>query len=244
MDTDSAAASQAQPQTQPPPRAASPASPAASDPSTPGAADTTEDANLTAKAAMFESNGNGKDRLSSRPTRKRPTFSAPTATASLIVYQGVTIYAACRQGNLPICVLLWGIAAAKQVSLMEPDGEGNNPLHYACMAENSEAVGFILQQTRGMLNETTRLVDSVNSAGETALLRAMAMASPTIIKCLLDEGSDPLVRDKKGNTIFSICAKAKQLWCMNMLYEHIRYDIYPFFLLKYYCHIAYLFIIY
>lgn len=176
-----------------------------------------EDANLATKAAMFEN----KDRLSARPTRKRPTYSAPPASA--ITYQGLTIYAACRQGNLPTCVLLWGIAAAKQISLMEPDAEGNNPLHYACMAENNEAVGFILQQTRGMLDANTRLVDSINNSGETALMRAMVTASPTIIKTLLDEKSDVFIRDKKGNTVFSVCAKAKQLWCMNMLFEHIRY---------------------
>lgn len=176
-----------------------------------------KDESLDSKAAMFEN----KDRLSARPTRKRPTFSAPTASA--INYQGITIYAACRQGNLPICVLLWGIAAAKQISLMEPDSEGNNPVHYACLAENNETLGFILQQTRGILNSGTKLVESVNNLGETALLRSMAAASPTIVKTLLDEQSDPLIRDKKGNTVFSICAKAKQLWCINMMYEHIRY---------------------
>ena len=176
----------------------------------------TEEASLEAKAAMFEN----KDRLSARPTRKRPTFTAPAASA--INYQGVTIYVACRQGNLPVCVLLWGIAAAKQISLMAPDAEGNNPIHYACMAETNETLGFLLQQTRGMLDANTRLVDSVNTAGETALLRAMVTATPSIIKTLLDEGSDPLIKDKKGNTIFSVCAKATQLWCMNMLYEHIR----------------------
>lgn len=175
-----------------------------------------EEAALEAKAAMFEH----KDRLSARPTRKRPTFTAPSADA--INYQGLTIYVACRQGNLPVCVLLWGIAAAKQVSLMAADAEGNNPIHYACMAETNETLGFILQQTRGMLDASTRLVDSVNTAGETALLRAMVTASPTIVKTLLDEGSDPLTKDKKGNTVFSICAKASQLWCINMLYEHIR----------------------
>lgn len=44
------------------------------------------------------------------------------------------------------------------------------------------------------------------------------------LQTLLDEGSDPLVRDKKGNSVFSVCAKAKQLYCMNMMYEHIRCD--------------------
>lgn len=172
---------------------------------------------LASKAALFEN----KDRLSARPTRKRPTFSAPAASS--VNYQGITIYAACRQGNLPVCVLLWGIAAAKQINLMESDSEGNNPVHYACMAENNEALGFIFQQTRGMFDSNTKLVDSRNLSGETALMRAMVTASPTIIKTLLSENSDPLARDKKGNTVFSVCAKAKQLWCMNFLYEHIWY---------------------
>lgn len=95
--------------------------------------DSKDDTDLASKASLFES----KERVSgSRPVRKRPSVSAPAANS--ISYQGLTINTACQTGNLPVCVLLWGIAAAKQVNLMEVDADGNNPIHYACLADNNE----------------------------------------------------------------------------------------------------------
>jgi hypothetical protein len=61
-----------------------------------------------------------------------------------------------------------------------------------------QVMGFLIQQTRGMLNPTTRLVDSTNNAGETPLLRAMAVGVPVVIKvcyhlpcCVLAELTSP-----------------------------------------------------
>jgi hypothetical protein len=49
-------------------------------------------------------------------------------------FKGITITEAARQGDLPVCVLLWGIAAAKKQTLMVADGDGNTPMHFACLA--------------------------------------------------------------------------------------------------------------
>jgi hypothetical protein len=72
-----------------------------------------------------------------KPAMLQQSHTAPSPSA-LINYRGVHIAMACQEGNLAACVLLWGIAAAKRISLMEPDGEGNNPMHFACMADNPE----------------------------------------------------------------------------------------------------------
>ena len=55
-----------------------------------------------------------------------------------IAYRGMTIYSAARQGNLPVCVLLWGMAAAKKFNLVVPDLSGNNLLHFAALADTPE----------------------------------------------------------------------------------------------------------
>jgi hypothetical protein len=42
-----------------------------------------------------------------------------------------------------------------------------------------------------------------------------------VVKALLDEGSDPLVTDNKGNSIFTCLAKAGHLWCLNFMFTTI-----------------------
>jgi hypothetical protein len=68
----------------------------------------------------------------------KPTIKRPAPEALSINYNGITILEAAKRGDLPICVLLWGIAAAKRQNLMVPDNEGNNAMHYACLAPNIE----------------------------------------------------------------------------------------------------------
>ena len=75
-----------------------------------------------------------------RKLRRRRTSSSQH-TASSINYHGVNIYHAAAQGSLPLCVLLWGMASAKRVSLMAPDLHGNNPMHHAAFADTAE-VGY------------------------------------------------------------------------------------------------------
>jgi hypothetical protein len=91
---------------------------------------------MSRPSSLFEKT----ERKSDKPMRKRPTFSNPGALdiQTAINYKGATMKMACQQGNLPVCVLLWGIAAAKRVSLIDPDSDGNNPMHYAVLSDNSE----------------------------------------------------------------------------------------------------------
>jgi hypothetical protein len=79
--------------------------------------------------------------------------------------------------------LLWGMAASKHISLMAPDEQGNNPFHNATVADSTEVLSFITQQTKGLFPGTdVRLVDTKNSAGETPLLKAVATGKISIVK--------------------------------------------------------------
>lgn len=114
--------------------------------------------------------------------KEQPAMVPPKSRVPVINYNGQTIVSAASQGNLPVCVLLWGMASAKKQSLMVPDAQGNNPMHYACLAPTAEVIGFFQQQLRGMLTPEVRLVDSRNSSGETPLLRSMSTGQMPVIK--------------------------------------------------------------
>lgn len=95
----------------------------------------------------------------------------------------MTIATAASQGNFPVCVLLWGIAAGKHINLMHPDESGCNPMHYAAEADNAEVLGFLNSQTKGYLpNTDTKLVDTRNNQNETPLLRATTHGRINVIK--------------------------------------------------------------
>lgn len=131
---------------------------------------------------------------------------------------------AASQGNLPLCVLLWGMATAKKVNLLVPDVQGNTPFHFAALADVPEVLGFLQQQdrSRSSTNPANRLVDARNNAGETPLLRAASMGKIPILKYLLDEGSDPFATDLQGNTIFIILARCGHLWGLHFVYSAIQ----------------------
>lgn len=135
------------------------------------------------------------ERMSAEVSSLRPNLSDATVKASRkaanshaavlaasVSYHGTNIGRAAQQGSLPMCVLLWGIAASKRISLMVADAHGNNPMHYAAMADTPEVMGFFHQQTRGYFDSETRLVDSRNDAGETPLLRAMMIGHIPVVK--------------------------------------------------------------
>jgi hypothetical protein len=158
------------------------------------------------------------------PTKNKKSHGSHSNNLEFtLTYNGQTIISAASQGNLPVCVLLWGMASAKKINIMTPDIHGNNPMHYACLAQTSEVMGFFHQQLRGMLTPEIRLVDSINHAGETPLLRAMATGQMAVIKALLDEKSSPLVSDNHGNNVLINAAKNCQLWCLNFMYDYVRY---------------------
>lgn len=78
----------------------------------------------------------GRNYDSSSSKSQRPSFTSQVATT--VSYHGITIATAACQGNLPLCVLLWGMAAAKKVRLMDPDSAGDTPMHFAALADLPE----------------------------------------------------------------------------------------------------------
>lgn len=91
--------------------------------------------------STHSSSTNAEARLTRSASDKRRKKKASTAAAQspyAIQYKGVNIFQAAREGNLPLCVLLWGMASAKKVNLLAPDAQGNNALHAGALADSPE----------------------------------------------------------------------------------------------------------
>ena len=73
-----------------------------------------------------------------RSKRSRKSNSGKEYQPGNITYRGINIYQAADQGNMPVCVLLWSMASSKRVNLIASDTHGNNPMHYAAIADTPE----------------------------------------------------------------------------------------------------------
>jgi hypothetical protein len=77
------------------------------------------------------------NRKSAQSPRRHRKYDGQQPSSS-VNYHGTDIYQAAADGNLPLCVLLWGMATAKRINLMDPDSHGNTPMHYAALADLPE----------------------------------------------------------------------------------------------------------
>lgn len=76
--------------------------------------------------------------LSEQRVSKLNRIKSPNSVQATLTYHGTNIYTAALQGNFPVFVLLWGIAAGQRIDLLVPDSTGNNPLHYAVLSNTCD----------------------------------------------------------------------------------------------------------
>lgn len=184
--------------------------------------DSKEDATGDRTPNNLSRENSGRSKISKKVSKRSKSSShSQQYSANKITYRSQNIYQAASQGNLPLCVLLWGMSSAKRVYMFVPDNEGNNPMHHAVLADSPEVVSFLLQQTKGQLEDGTSVLNAKNNYGETPLLRSVHMGQIPVIKLLIDEGSNPFETDTGGNTIIMTLAKQNHLWCLNFVFQAI-----------------------
>lgn len=156
-----------------------------------------------------------------------------TPNVDTLTYQGTTFKEACKNGNLPLVSYLWIQAGSKNIDLMIPDGEyGNNPYHYAALADTNEIILYLYQQQLSMINNSGRsplknkndismFVNCRNTYGETPILSAAINGNSSVIQALIDCGADILAKDNCNTTILSILAKYSNFWCLNYAYHKL-----------------------
>lgn len=146
-----------------------------------------------------------------------------TSIADSLVYKGVTISLAASNGNMPLCVMLWGMARPRGLDLMLPDSEGNTAFHHAALAPTKECVQFFYGQCNGYLPSTRAPLLTVrNNNGETALLRACLAGHPQTISCLLESGSDIFAVDNNQFTCMINAAKSGNAYALNVVIDFVR----------------------
>ena len=149
-------------------------------------------------------------------------FESPVFDLSSIIYKDpqsgfdYTLHVACSQGNLPVTALIWGMYKARGVDPMTKDSEGNNPLHYAVLADNGQVIDFIMQQTGGHA-DGYKIIDSRNDDEETPIIRAATRGVLPVIKCLIRYGANLGAMDTNKNTIVSNASRGGHLWCLHFI---------------------------
>jgi ankyrin repeat protein len=67
-----------------------------------------------------------------------------------------------------------------------------------------------------------RFTDSINENGQTPFLLSVCTGNIPVMNALLLQKSDPLVRDKYGNTVFTLLCKNSLLWALHFMVKHFR----------------------
>eukprot|EP00520_Triparma_pacifica_P001696 CAMPEP_0118659566 /NCGR_PEP_ID=MMETSP0785-20121206/15183_1 /TAXON_ID=91992 /ORGANISM="Bolidomonas pacifica, Strain CCMP 1866" /LENGTH=311 /DNA_ID=CAMNT_0006552685 /DNA_START=68 /DNA_END=999 /DNA_ORIENTATION=+ len=169
-----------------------------------------------------ESEGGDEETESDEDSDSDEGFETAVFDLSSIVYRdpatGIeyTLPIACSRGNLPVTALLWGMYKAKGVDPMTKDNEGNNPLHYAVLADDAQVIDFIMQNTGGYM-DGEKIIDSRNDDEETPMIRAATRGILNVMKCLIRYGANLGAMDANKNTIVSNSSRAGHLWCLHFI---------------------------
>ena len=105
---------------------------------------------------------------------------------------------------------------ASGVDPMTKDSEGNNPLHYAVLADDGQVIDFIMQQTGGYA-DGEKIIDSRNDDQETPIIRAATRGVLNVMKCLIRYGANLGAMDANKNTIVSNSSRGGHLWCLHFI---------------------------
>ncbi len=97
-------------------------------------------------------------------------------------------------GETPLMMAVLKNQVAMAAALLAKDADVNQtgwaPLHYAATSGNVELIGMLL--------EKHAYIDAESPNGSTPLMMAAKYGTPSAVKLLLEEGADPLLKNKIG----------------------------------------------
>ena len=100
--------------------------------------------------------------------------------------------------------LLKRISTNNFVDINQPDEAGNTPLHFACMANNTDSIAFLLSDKR------LTTLNSKNVSGETPLMAAVNRGQERSVEMMIEaKGVDLLTRNKSGETLVEVARRRK-----------------------------------
>lgn len=131
----------------------------------------------------------------------------------------VEIRTAKDESPLMMAALKGRLEAARR--LIERKAEVNKPgwtpLHYA--ATNADDVSLSMVR---LLLEHHAYIDAESPNGTTPLMMAAHYGHPTVVKLLLDEGADPLLKNQQGLTAIDFANRGQRAEAANLIAAFVR----------------------
>lgn len=139
----------------------------------------------------------------------------------LLDQPGVDVEARTGKGESPLMMaaLKGHLALAKR--LIERKAEVNKPgwtpLHYAATNANAGSVEMVR-----LLLEHHAYIDGASPNGTTPLMMAAHYGSPAVVRVLLEEGADVMIRNQQGLTAIDFAHRAKRGESAEIIAAYVR----------------------
>lgn len=146
---------------------------------------------------------------------------APDVSNFLLGQPSVQVEVRTNQGESPLMMAALKGRLELARRLIERKAEVNKPgwtpLHYA--ATNADAVS--LPMTR-LLLEHHAYIDAESPNGSTPLMMAAHYGHPSVVKLLLEEGADPLLKNQQGLSAIDFATRAQRAESAEIIAAFVR----------------------
>lgn len=146
---------------------------------------------------------------------------APEVSSFLIGQDTVQIEARTVQDESPLMMaaLKGRLGVAKR--LIERKAEVNKPgwtpLHYAATNADAQSVSMVR-----LLLEHHAYIDAESPNGSTPLMMAAHYGHPTVVKLLLEEGADPMLKNQQGLSAIDFANRAQRAESAEIIASFVR----------------------
>lgn len=146
--------------------------------------------------------------------------SAKVATY-LLSQPGVQVEVRTPNDESPLMMAALKGRLALATRLIEREAEVNKPgwapLHYAATDASAQAPAMVR-----LLLEHHAYIDAESPNGTTPLMMAAHYGSPTVVKILLEEGADPLLKNQQGLTAIDFAQRANRAEVAEIIAAFVR----------------------
>lgn len=162
-------------------------------------------------------------------TRGRPGLVAALHQDSLKVVDellrapGINVNLASRQNETPLMMacIKGHLDLAKRLIKMGADvnREGWTPLHYAASADTPQTLDIVK-----LLLEESAYIDAASPNGTTPLMIAAQYSSEAVVKLLLQEGADIMLRNQRNMTAADFARLADRQYMVELLSKTLQHE--------------------
>ncbi len=162
-------------------------------------------------------------------SRGRPGLVAALHQDSLKVVDellrapGINVNLASRQNETPLMMacIKGHLDLAKRLIKMGADvnREGWTPLHYAASADTPQTLDIVK-----LLLEESAYIDAASPNGSTPLMIAAQYSSEAVVKLLLQEGADIMLRNQRNMTAADFARLADRQYMVELLSKTLQHE--------------------